>query len=186
MVSPLDRLEEIATAQKAYHDRKQQEFPSLDDFLDEDGELHLPADIGPLLSQSSYNGRYSEADWWLSTIQKVKADASPAPQPKTAGVTSAEIEEAAAHCEHVASEYEARANDPNCNRDHYLRAAERKRQEAAAMRSRAAIIPPSETNLQGSQALFDVAAERQRQTGDEGWSPEHDNAHKNGELSENW
>ncbi|CDZ55078.1 hypothetical protein [Neorhizobium galegae] len=70
---------------------------------------------------------------------------APSPAPKTAGFTSAEIEEAAAHCEHVASEYEARANDPNCNRDHYLRAAERKRQEAAAMRSRAAINPPSET-----------------------------------------
>lgn len=47
--SALDRLEETAKAQKAYHDAKQQEFPSLDDFLSEDGELHLPADIGPLL-----------------------------------------------------------------------------------------------------------------------------------------
>lgn len=78
-VTPLDRLEEIAKAQKAYHDRKQHEFPSVDDFLDEEGELHLPADIGPLLSQSSYNGRYSEADWWLSTIQNLKAETIPAP-----------------------------------------------------------------------------------------------------------
>lgn len=69
----------------------------------------------------------------------------PAPKTKTAAFTSAEIEEAAAHCEHVASEYEARANDPNCNRDHYLRAAERKRREAAVMRPLAAVIPPSET-----------------------------------------
>lgn len=74
-----DRLEEIAKAQKAYHDQKQQEFPSLEDYLTEDGEVHLPADIGPLLSQSHYNGRYSEGDWWLSTIQKMKAEASTSP-----------------------------------------------------------------------------------------------------------
>lgn len=79
LVTPIDRLEEIAKAQKAYHDQKQQEFPTVEDFLDDDGELHLPADIGPLLSQSSYNGRYSEADWWLSTIQKVKAETIQAP-----------------------------------------------------------------------------------------------------------
>lgn len=78
-VTPIDRLEEIAKAQKAYHDQKQQEFPTVEDFLDDDGELHLPADIGPLLSQSSCNGRYSEADWWLSTIQKLKAEASGTP-----------------------------------------------------------------------------------------------------------
>lgn len=52
----------------------------------------------------------------------------------------------------------------------------------AALQS-AADTPPPQTHLLGSQALLDVAAERQRQTGDEGWSPEHDNAHKNGELA---
>jgi hypothetical protein len=90
LVAPLDRLEEIAKAQKAYHDRKQHEFPSVDDFLDEEGELHLPADIGPLLSQSSYNGRYSEADWWISTIQKVKAEFGPSPQEQKRGSNDGE------------------------------------------------------------------------------------------------
>lgn len=78
-VELLDRLEEIAKGQKAYHDQKQQEFPSPEDYLNEDGELKLPADIGPLLSQSSYNGRFSEADWWLSTIQKMKTEAGASP-----------------------------------------------------------------------------------------------------------
>lgn len=97
-VTPIDRLEDIAKAQKAYHDQKQQEFPTVEDFLDDDGELHLPADIGPLLSQSSYNGRYSEADWWLSTIQKVKAEASAAPpENQMTGVDEAATKAAFSH-----------------------------------------------------------------------------------------
>ena len=70
--SLLDQLETMAAAQRAYFARKQQEYPSLDDFLDEEGECKLPADIGPLLQQASANGRFSEADWWLSSIRALK------------------------------------------------------------------------------------------------------------------
>lgn len=35
-----------------------------------------------------------------------------------------------------------------------------------------------------SAALTDIAAERQRQIEVEGWTPEHDDAHANGELSD--
>lgn len=44
--------------------------------------------------------------------------------------------------------------------------------------------PPPSTLLIGSQALSDVAAERQRQVEAEGWTPEHDDAHETGELLE--
>ena len=80
----LGRLEEIAKAQKSYHDLKQHEFPCVEDFLDEDGLLKLPDDIGPLLQQCSYNGRYSEADWWISVIQKMKAE-NQSPQTRVEG-----------------------------------------------------------------------------------------------------
>jgi hypothetical protein len=43
-----------------------------------------------LLSQSSYNGRYSEADWWISTIQKVKAEFGPSPQEQKRGSNDGE------------------------------------------------------------------------------------------------
>lgn len=58
-------------------------------------------------------------------------------------------------------------------------------------RRRDALHPAPQTNVQGpnfgshgsATAMFDVIAERLRQQEKEGWSPEHDNAHKNGELA---
>lgn len=72
-ISLLDQLECIAAAQMRYFDRKQQEYPSLDDYLNEDGYLNLPTDIGPLLQHAGANGRYSEADWWVSTIRALRS-----------------------------------------------------------------------------------------------------------------
>ena len=65
----IEHLERAAIGQKEYFAKKQQEFPCIDDYFDADGLLHLPDDIGPLLSGIEANGRYSEADWWLSTIR---------------------------------------------------------------------------------------------------------------------
>ncbi|WP_376704728.1 hypothetical protein RQ479_08265 [Mesorhizobium sp. ISC25] len=65
----LRNLETKAIAQKSYFNDKQHKFPSLEDFTDTDGNLSLPHDISPLLRQAEANGRYSEADWWLSTIR---------------------------------------------------------------------------------------------------------------------
>ncbi|GGA99938.1 hypothetical protein GCM10011491_30240 [Brucella endophytica] len=66
-----------AEAQKAYWNVTQRALPSIEDYLDEHGELSLPADISPLLQQASANGRYSEADWWLSTLSAIAQ--APAP-----------------------------------------------------------------------------------------------------------
>ncbi|PRD42357.1 hypothetical protein C5748_16315 [Phyllobacterium phragmitis] len=60
-------------AQKAYWNAKQRGLPSIEDYTDDEGEVSLPSDIGPLLEQASANGRYSAADWWLSTITAVFA-----------------------------------------------------------------------------------------------------------------
>lgn len=35
-----------------------------------------------------------------------------------------------------------------------------------------------------SQALKDIAAERERQASDEGWTPEHDDSHTDGSLAQ--
>ena len=62
-------LEAAAERQKDYFGRRQAELPSIEDYTNADAVLNLPDDIGPLLSQSHFNGRYSEADWWLSTVR---------------------------------------------------------------------------------------------------------------------
>jgi hypothetical protein len=74
LMKALETLGAKAVGQVEYWRRKQMEFPSLEDYFDEDGFLQLPDDIGPLLSGASANGRYSEADWWLSTIREVAGD----------------------------------------------------------------------------------------------------------------
>ncbi|TJW46345.1 MAG: hypothetical protein E5X65_36590, partial [Mesorhizobium sp.] len=65
----LRELEAEAVGQKAYFEAKQRKFPALEDFTGDDGSLSLPDDISPLLLHEVANGRYSEADWWLSTIR---------------------------------------------------------------------------------------------------------------------
>lgn len=39
------------------------------------------------------------------------------------------------------------------------------------------------TNTTSSRALYDISVERQRQIEEEGWTPEHDDRHANGELA---
>jgi hypothetical protein len=68
----LDELEATADGQRRFFDKKQMEFPGLEDFTDEDGVLRLPDDIAPLLSGHAANGRYSEASWWHGTIRELK------------------------------------------------------------------------------------------------------------------
>ncbi|CDN52501.1 Hypothetical protein RG1141_CH01360 [Neorhizobium galegae bv. officinalis bv. officinalis str. HAMBI 1141] len=61
---------------------------------------------------------------------------SPPPSSHRVGFTAAEIEQAAANYDRMASVYEARAADPACeNPAHYRRAAENQRQEARHIRS---------------------------------------------------
>lgn len=74
LMKALETLGAKAAGQVEYWRRKQTEYPCLEDYWDEDGVLHLPDEISPLLSQKSANGRYSEADWWLSTIRQVASD----------------------------------------------------------------------------------------------------------------
>ncbi|RUV98271.1 MAG: hypothetical protein EOR53_17950 [Mesorhizobium sp.] len=71
----LRALEAKAISQKSYFNEKQHELPSLEDFTDIEGNLSLPDDVSPLLLQAEANGRYSEADWWLSTIRTALAAA---------------------------------------------------------------------------------------------------------------
>ncbi|MDW9481773.1 hypothetical protein GOB57_24295 [Sinorhizobium meliloti] len=78
LLKALETLGAKAVGQVEHWRRKQSEYPCLEDILDEGGELHLPHDIGPLLDQRSANGRYSEADWWLSTIRSVATDVAKA------------------------------------------------------------------------------------------------------------
>lgn len=70
----LDRLKRIAEKQREFFEHRQREFPCIEDFLEEDGVLKLPHEIDPLMSGSHYNGRFSEADWWLSTIRQIAKD----------------------------------------------------------------------------------------------------------------
>lgn len=67
----LKLLEKIAANQRAHFDRRQMEYPTIEDFMDDEGVLTLPSDIGPLLNGHHYNGRFSEADWWLKTIREM-------------------------------------------------------------------------------------------------------------------
>lgn len=69
VIEALRAVERVAVAQNDYFARKQQEYPSIEDYMDEDGILNLPEEISPLLSHEHYNGRYSEADWWVKTIE---------------------------------------------------------------------------------------------------------------------
>lgn len=62
-----------AQGQVKYWREKQEDYPSLEDLTDGDGVLTVPEDIGPLLSGREANGRYSEADWWNSTIREVSS-----------------------------------------------------------------------------------------------------------------
>ncbi|TIQ18939.1 MAG: hypothetical protein E5X51_23760 [Mesorhizobium sp.] len=71
----LRALEAKAISQKSYFNEKQHELPSLEDFTNIEGNLSLPDDVSPLLLQAEANGRYSEADWWLSTIRTALAAA---------------------------------------------------------------------------------------------------------------
>jgi hypothetical protein len=75
----LDQLHSKALGQVDYFDRKQREFTCLDDCLDEEGELHLPDDIGPLLRHDHANGRMSEAAWWRDTLQGLKEETGTRP-----------------------------------------------------------------------------------------------------------
>lgn len=50
--------------------------------------------------------------------------------------------------------------------------------------ARAAIAALSLAPRVGDKAISDIAAERQRQVGVEGWTPEHDDEHGNGELAQ--
>lgn len=68
--SILQAFLEKANQQKIHFNIKQRDLPCIEDFTDEDGIVSLPEDIGPLLQQSHANGRYSEADWWVSTITR--------------------------------------------------------------------------------------------------------------------
>lgn len=68
----LEQLEAKAADQRAYFDSKQMGLPGLEDYMDEDGYLALPDDIGPLLDERVAHGRFCEADWWLATIQGIK------------------------------------------------------------------------------------------------------------------
>ncbi|MCV9964168.1 hypothetical protein OIU34_19990 [Pararhizobium sp. BT-229] len=78
LLKALETLGAKAAGQVEYWRRKQMEYPCLEDYFDEDGVLELPDEISPLLSQQNANGRYSEADWWLSTIRAVAADVAKA------------------------------------------------------------------------------------------------------------
>jgi len=70
----LDRLQKIAFAQRQYFDRKQMEYPAIEDYIDDEGVFTLPDDIEPLLNGHHYNGRFSEADWWLGTIRSLATE----------------------------------------------------------------------------------------------------------------
>ncbi|NTF17982.1 hypothetical protein G6L37_06165 [Agrobacterium rubi] len=70
----LDRLEKVAAGQRQYFDRKQTEYPGIEDFLDGEGVFTPPEEIEPLLNAHHYNGRFSEADWWLETIRALATE----------------------------------------------------------------------------------------------------------------
>lgn len=72
-------LDHIAARQRSYSDKLQMEYPSIEDFMDDEGAVRLPDDITPLLDGYHYNGRFSEADWWLTTIREM-AKRYPAPE----------------------------------------------------------------------------------------------------------
>lgn len=78
LMKALEALGAKAVGQVEYWQRKQMEYPGLEDYFDEDGVLQLPDEISPLLAQKSANGRYSEADWWLKTIQIAASDVAKA------------------------------------------------------------------------------------------------------------
>lgn len=78
LLKALETLGAKAIGQVEYWQRKQSEYRCLEDYCDEDGILQLPDEISPLLAQKSANGRYSEADWWLKTIQVVASDVAKA------------------------------------------------------------------------------------------------------------
>ncbi|WP_244481445.1 hypothetical protein [Rhizobium sp. Root1203] len=77
----------------------------------------------------------------LSEFEKRFDLITPPPSTHVVVFTPAEIEEAAAHLDLLAEEYAVRATDPRCNRNHYLRASAKAKQEAADLRSRALPVP---------------------------------------------
>lgn len=87
-LSILEELERTAIDQRTYFNKKQQELPGIEDYFDDDGILHLPSEIGPLLAGRETNGRYSEADWWLETIKGLKTQCATANDwpPRTVGI----------------------------------------------------------------------------------------------------
>jgi hypothetical protein len=108
-------------------------------------------------------------------------DAPPPPSSHAAAFTSAEIEEAAAHCERVASEYEARANDPPCeNPAHYRRAAENQRQEAAQIRSASgqAHVQPVEVCLWLADLILDARLDGRSEEIDPEWTAKDFTQHR--------
>jgi hypothetical protein len=70
----IEELERKAVSQRAYFDQKQMTLPGLEDYTNDDGCVTLPNDIGPILAGRETNGRFSEADWWLNTIQALKIE----------------------------------------------------------------------------------------------------------------
>lgn len=65
----LEKLLTVAEKQKAYHNTKQHEFPSIEQCTDENGRLNPSQTLYALLQGEAYNGRYTEADWWVCTIR---------------------------------------------------------------------------------------------------------------------
>jgi hypothetical protein len=70
----IEELERKAGAQRAYFDQKQMTLPGLENYMDDDGYVTLPDDIGPLMLEREAHGRFNEADWWLNTIQALKIE----------------------------------------------------------------------------------------------------------------
>jgi hypothetical protein len=70
----IEELERKAVAQRAYFDEEQMTLPGLENYMDDEGYVKLPDDIGPLLLEREAHGRFNEADWWLNTIQVLKIE----------------------------------------------------------------------------------------------------------------
>nr|WP_250808368.1 hypothetical protein [Neorhizobium tomejilense] len=71
LLGALETLQRKADGQVEYWCKKQLGMPALEDFMDEDGVYHFPADIWPLLEERQAHGRYCEADWWQGTIREL-------------------------------------------------------------------------------------------------------------------
>lgn len=89
----LEELRAIAEKQKAYWFEKQKCVKALEEAYSEDGEDYTPLGDHEAWKSGSANGHYSEADWFLKTIESLLSHLAPIHADNAHGWTLEEQEE---------------------------------------------------------------------------------------------